>query len=171
MLYYSEYFLLQDFRAKSSIENCGLLILFKFLLEHFFCLLFRFLLKIKRQIHNSPSDMGFFGNQNMALAQGRPNMSSKGFPGGSLCKESFRQCRRHKRCGFNSWVGKIPWRKKWSPSPVSLHRRSHGSRQATVRGVTKSQTRLSSGMMMSSWDLEVMPRALYGTPGVSDRPP
>ena len=23
------------------------------------------------------------------------------------------QCRRYKRCGFDSWVGKIPWRRKW----------------------------------------------------------
>ena len=74
-------------------------------------------------------------------------------------------------CGFYPWVGKIPWRKKWQPIPVPLHRRSHGSWQGTVHGVAKSQTRLSSGMMMSSWDLGVMSRALYGTPGVSDRPP
>ena len=30
-----------------------------------------------------------------------------GFPGG---KEPTCQCRRHKRCGFDPWVGKIPWR-------------------------------------------------------------
>ena len=30
------------------------------------------------------------------------------------------QCRRHKRHGFNPWVGKIPWRKKWQPTPVFL---------------------------------------------------
>ena len=29
-----------------------------------------------------------------------------GFPGGSDGKESACQCRRHKRCGFNPWVGK-----------------------------------------------------------------
>ena len=23
-----------------------------------------------------------------------------------------------KRCGFNPWVGKIPWRREWQPSPV-----------------------------------------------------
>ena len=26
------------------------------------------------------------------------------------------QCRRHKRHGFNSWVGKIPRRRKWQPT-------------------------------------------------------
>ena len=35
-------------------------------------------------------------------------------------KESACQCRRHKRCGFNLWVRKIPWRRKWEPTPVFL---------------------------------------------------
>ena len=30
------------------------------------------------------------------------------------------QCRRHKRCGFNPWVRKIPWRRAWQPVPVFL---------------------------------------------------
>ena len=30
-------------------------------------------------------------------------------------KESACQCRRRKRCGFNPWVGKIPWRRAWQP--------------------------------------------------------
>ena len=25
-----------------------------------------------------------------------------------------------RRCGFNSWVGKIPWGRKWQPTPVFL---------------------------------------------------
>ena len=31
------------------------------------------------------------------------------FPGGPSGKESSCQCRRHKRLGFDPWVGKIPW--------------------------------------------------------------
>ena len=27
---------------------------------------------------------------------------------------------RHKRCGFDPWVGKIPWSRKWQPTPVFL---------------------------------------------------
>ena len=27
-------------------------------------------------------------------------------------KESARQCRRRRKCGFDRWVGKIPWRRK-----------------------------------------------------------
>ena len=57
-------------------------------------------------------------------------------------KESTCQCRR---CGFDPWVGKIPWRRKWQPTPVFLPGKSHGQRSlvATVHGVTKSQTQLS----------------------------
>ena len=42
----------------------------------------------------------------------------KGFPGGSAGKESACQCRRHKRCELDLWVGKIPWRREWQPSPI-----------------------------------------------------
>ena len=35
------------------------------------------------------------------------------------------QCRRP---GFNPWVGKIPWRRKWQPTPVFLPGESHGWR-------------------------------------------
>ena len=30
------------------------------------------------------------------------------FPGGASGKEPTCQCRRHKRCGFNPYIGKIP---------------------------------------------------------------
>ena len=36
------------------------------------------------------------------------------------------QHRRHKRCGFNPWVQKIPWRRQ--PSPLFLPEESHGQR-------------------------------------------
>ena len=35
-------------------------------------------------------------------------------------KESTCQGRIRKRYGFNHWVRKIPWRKKWQPTPVFL---------------------------------------------------
>ena len=37
-----------------------------------------------------------------------------------LC--SCLQCRRPR---FNPWVGKIPWRRKWHPTPVLLPGKSH----------------------------------------------
>ena len=35
------------------------------------------------------------------------------------------QCRGPK---FNPWVGKIPWRKEWQPTPVFLPGELHGQR-------------------------------------------
>ena len=35
---------------------------------------------------------------------------------------------RCQRYGFNSWVGKIPWRRAWQPAPVFLPGESHGQR-------------------------------------------
>ena len=29
---------------------------------------------------------------------------------------------------FNPWVGKIPWRRKWQPDPVSVLGKLHGQR-------------------------------------------
>ena len=33
-------------------------------------------------------------------------------------KEFACWCRRHKRLGFDPWVGKIPWSRKWQPTPL-----------------------------------------------------
>ena len=38
------------------------------------------------------------------------------------------QCRRYKKCGFDPWVGKIPWRRAWQPTPVFFLGESHGQR-------------------------------------------
>ena len=69
-----------------------------------------------------------------------------GFPGGSDGKEPTCQCRRWKKCGFNPWVRKIPWRRKWQPTPVFLPGKSHmdrGAWQAIVHRVTTRRTRTS----------------------------
>ena len=36
--------------------------------------------------------------------------------------------RKHRRRGFNSWVGKMPWRSKWQPIPVFLPGKFQGQR-------------------------------------------
>ena len=46
--------------------------------------------------------------------------------------------------GFKPQVGKIPWRRKWQPTPVLLPGESHGRRSLVgYHGVAKSGTRLS----------------------------
>ena len=56
-------------------------------------------------------------------------------------KEHACQYRRHKRCGFDSWVGKIVWRRAWQRTPYScLEKRSLAG--CIVHGVAKTQRRL-----------------------------
>ena len=43
-------------------------------------------------------------------------------------KESICQCRRCKRCKFNPWLRRIPWRRKWQFTPVFLPGKFHGQR-------------------------------------------
>ena len=43
-----------------------------------------------------------------------------GSSGDASGKEPTYQCRKHKRHGFDPWVGKIPWRRAWQPTPVFL---------------------------------------------------
>jgi len=57
-------------------------------------------------------------------------------------KESARQFRRHRRCGFDPWVGKIPWRRNGNPLQYSCleNLMDRGAWQATGHTVAKSQT-------------------------------
>ena len=50
----------------------------------------------------------------------------KGLPSWLSSKESTCQWRKHKRCGFNAWVRRIPWSRKWQPVPVFMPGKFHG---------------------------------------------
>ena len=43
-----------------------------------------------------------------------------GFPGGTRVKDFACQYPRCKRCGFDPWIRKISWRRKWLPTLVFL---------------------------------------------------
>ena len=62
----------------------------------------------------------------------------RNFSGGTSGKEHAGQCWRWKRCGFDSWIGKIPWRSAWQPTPVFLPGESHGQR--TLAGYSPWRT-------------------------------
>jgi len=51
-----------------------------------------------------------------------------GLPGWLKGKESTCQCRRQKRLGFDPWLGKIPWERKWQPTLVFMPRKFRGQR-------------------------------------------
>ena len=66
-----------------------------------------------------------------------------GFSGNASGKEPTCQCSKHKRLGFDPWVGKIPWRRAWQPIPVFLPRESHVQRSLVgCSPDSKSWTRL-----------------------------
>ena len=46
----------------------------------------------------------------------------------SLVAQTVKNCLQFGRPGFNSWVGKIPWRRAWQPTPVLLPGESYGQR-------------------------------------------
>ena len=56
------------------------------------------------------------------FTMGSPRQGLSGWFSG---KEPACQCRG---CGFDPWVRKIPWRRKWQPTPVFLPGKSHGQR-------------------------------------------
>ena len=59
-----------------------------------------------------------------------------GLSGKTSDKESACQCRRLKRPGSDYWVGNIPWRRAWQPTPVFLPGKPRGLQSS------QSQTRL-----------------------------
>ena len=60
--------------------------------------------------------------------EGREEGTERGFPGGTSGKEPTCQCPRCRRCGFDPWAGKIPWRRAWQATPVFLPGTSNGLR-------------------------------------------
>ena len=66
--------------------------------------------------------------------------SLESFPGGSDGKESAWNMGD---LGFDPWVGKISWRRKWQPTPAFLSEESHGQRSLegySRRGHKESDT-------------------------------
>ena len=82
-----------------------------------------------------------------AVAQSRTQLkrlsSSSEIPRWFSGKESACQYRRRKRCRFDPWVRKIPWWRKWKPTPVFLPRKVHGQRSrvgCSPRGLKELDT-------------------------------
>ena len=47
----------------------------------------------------------------------------------SLVAQTIKNLPEMQRTGLHSWVGKIPWRRKWQPTPGFLPGKSHGQRR------------------------------------------
>ena len=69
----------------------------------------------KVPVYNA-GDLGLIPGPGRSPGEGicMASMYINGFPGGASGKELSCQCirdARHKRCRFNPWFGKIPWRR------------------------------------------------------------
>ena len=66
-----------------------------------------------------------------------------GLRSGAGGKEPTYQCRRLKRCGFDLWVRKISWRRKWQLTPILAWRVSWTEEPCQLQSMgLQSQTRL-----------------------------
>jgi len=75
--------------------------------------------------------------QSMGLQRVRHDLATEqqqGFPGGTGGKGPSCQCERHKRCRFETWIGNIPWRRAWQPTPVFLSGASLGHELRSLKG-------------------------------------
>ena len=69
-------------------------------------------------------DYVYWSGQDQTEAKNHERIA-EGIPGG---KEPACQHRWLKRCELDPWVRKIPWRRKWQSTPVSLPGEFHGQR-------------------------------------------
>ena len=76
------------------------------------------------------------------------------FPGDSVVKTlPTNQCRRHRRHGFDPWVGKIPWRRKWQHTPVILPGESHGEEPGGIQSMGSQRAGHAERLSMHLDDL------------------
>ena len=83
----------------------------------------------------------------------------KDFPGGSVVKNPTDNTRDMDSI---HWVGQIPWRREWQPTPVFLPGYSH--RQRSLTGYSpgdrkKNQTGLSDYMTINPQRVVICPRS------------
>ena len=82
-------------------------------------------------------------------------------------KESACQSRRCKRHVFDPWVGKVPWSRKWQPTPIFLPGKSLGQRSLvgySPRGHKESD--------MTEWaqiHMQLLRRIIYTVKGTINK--
>ena len=91
----------------------------------------------------SHQTLGVAGNHH--LSEGFPFSEEKRFDFTSWLSDKDSDCNAgdEGRCRFDPWLGKIPWRRKWQCTLVSLPRKSHGQRSLvgySPKGLKESDT-------------------------------
>ena len=94
---------------------------------------------------SSPINGWLKWKSHLIITQLENNTKQRDFPGGTSGKEPVSQCRIHKKCRFNPWVGKIlPGGGDGNPLQYSFleNPMDSGAWRTRVHGVTESQTQL-----------------------------
>ena len=98
--------------------------------------------------HQFLSPLGLHTNIFMHMSLAAGVHLNVGLPRWHKGKESACRRRRLKRCGFSPWVGKIPGRKKWKPTPVFLPGKFHRQRS---QGKLQPMRSVKSQRWLSDW--------------------
>ena len=73
------------------------------------------------------------------MAELTTDIGATGFTVGAVVKNPPAKCRRCKGRGFDPWVGKIRWSRKWQTTPVLLPEKSH--RQSSLASYSPGRCR------------------------------
>ena len=84
------------------------------------------------------------------------SIGPRGFSGGASGKEPTCQSRRHTRCGFSPWIGKIPWRRAWQSTPVFMPGESQGQRSLSPWGSKESDMTEATSDTCTQLDLQII---------------
>ena len=92
-----------------------------------------------------------------------------GLPRWLSSKESTCQCRRWR---FDPWVRKIPWKRKWQPTPIFLPGKSHGQRSLagySPWGYWRVKYNLATKQpQLLKWELPPWPSFMKGPQPICD---
>ena len=79
-------------------------------------------------VKNPPVNAGDTGDMNLIPGSGRFPGERIGYPVQYSWASLVTPTCNAEKPGFNPWVGKIPWKRKWQPAPVLLPGKPHGWR-------------------------------------------
>ena len=98
---------------------------------------------------------------------GYRHLVDRGLPRWCSGKEYACQWRRF---GFDPWAGKIPWSRKWQPTPVLLPGKSHGQKSTVGYSPWDHKHWDTSEWLSAQW-VEARGAAEYGTEHRTATPP
>ena len=109
-------------------------------------------------VKNPPANAGYVRDMGLIPESGRSPGKGNGNPLWYSCLENpmdrgvwhaISMGSQKVPCGFDPWIGKIPWRKAWQPTLVFLPGESHGQRSLagySPRGHKELVTKQSTGL-------------------------